>query len=138
MTADLSSIKPGVVGTAILETGPAHAASAVGSGALDVLASPVMIALMEAAAVNCLEGLLPAGCTSLGTKLDVTHEAPTAIGARIAARAEITSVEARRIVFKVQAHDPTGLIGHGEHHRAIVDIGRFLAKLRQRSESSQD
>lgn len=133
--ADVSKIQPGRTGRATLEVRADHSAKVVGSGDMDVLATPVMVALMEAAAVNCLDGVLPAGSTSLGIKLDVVHQAPTAIGGFVEASAQIVSAEHRRIVFKVEARDRAGLIGQGEHERAIVDKDRFLAKLRQRSES---
>lgn len=106
----------------------AHLASALGSGAVEVFATPAMIALMEHAARACVDHLLPAGAISVGTRLDVQHLAPTPLGARVRARAELVEVDGRHLVFRVSASDGNDTIGEGTHERAIVDAARLLAR----------
>lgn len=102
----------------------------VGSGGLDVFATPCMTALMEQAAYTLLQRELPEGRTSVGTKLDVFHVSPSPVGMRVRATAEVTEVpgDGRSVGFKVAAYDDAGLIGEGSHRRAVVDAERFLAK----------
>ncbi|MBQ8365576.1 MAG: thioesterase family protein [Bacteroidaceae bacterium] len=106
-----------------------NCASAVGSGGLDVFATPSMVALMENAAMNAVASHLPEGSTTVGSQINVVHSKPSGIGAVIAATAELVAVEGRRLQFKVVAEDATGVIGDGTHVRYIVDIERFLSKL---------
>ena len=102
----------------------------VGSGGLDVFATPCMAALMEQAAYALLQRELPEGKSSVGTKLDVFHVSPSPVGMRVRATAEVTEVSAdgRSVGFKVSAYDDAGLIGEGSHRRAVIDAERFLAK----------
>lgn len=88
-----------------------------------------MVALMEAACVDCVERLLPAGYLSLGTHLDVTHSAPTPVGLTVIATAELINVDGRKLVFRLEARDDHELIGKGSHTRMIVDSTRFNARL---------
>jgi predicted thioesterase len=127
---DLSRLKPGLEGCASLVVAEAHLAPIVGSGQIEVLASPIMAALMEAAAVDCVERLLPAGHASLGVHLNVTHVAPTPAGRRVTASAELLAIDGRKLTFRVQAHDGDEVIGRGTHSRVVVDAERFRAKLR--------
>jgi predicted thioesterase len=103
-------------------------ASALGSGSLDVFATPAMLALMELAACQALEGHLTPGQTSVGTRLDVAHLAPTPPGVEVRARAELVEVDGRRLVFRVEAFDHQERIGEGSHERALVDPQRLLAR----------
>ena len=103
-------------------------AFAVGSGSLKVLATPKMIALIEKAATDLLEKNLPQEFTSVGTALDIKHNAPTPIGMKIFATAEIVEVDGRKIIFKVAAFDDCGEIGTGTHERFIVGREKFQAK----------
>src|SRR5437588_316038 len=100
---DLSPITPGLTGAAELVVAPEHTAPFVGSGRIAVLATPVMINLIEAAALKAVEHLLPAGHQSLGIHLDVRHTAATPVGMRVTATAEVTRVEGRTITFRVEA-----------------------------------
>src|SRR5437868_10636405 len=102
---DLTPVQPGLRGSAQLTVADAHTAPRVGSGRVRVLATPVMINLMEAAALDCVEALLPDGHQSLGIHLDVSHHAATPVGMRIAATARLVGVEGRRLKFAVEAHD---------------------------------
>ncbi len=122
---DLSSVAPGLRGRAELVVGEEHTAPRIGSGKVHVLATPVMINLIEAAALAAVEHLLPAGCQSLGTHLDVRHIAATPVGMRIHATAEVVAVEGRSIRFRVEARDERELIGDGVHDRVVVNVARF-------------
>lgn len=104
-------------------------AQAMGSGDLPVLATPAMIALMENAAMRCAAQLVPDGCTTVGTRMEVTHDRACGIGSVITARATLVEKTDRIFTFKVEAFDEKGLIGAGIHTRASVLRERFLAKL---------
>lgn len=125
-----AGLKPGLRGRAKIVVGRDQLATAVGSGTVEVFASPMMVALMEAACVDCLEPHLPAGAISLGTHLDVAHRRPSPLGATIEATAELIAVDGRLLTFRVEATDALGLIGDGRHTRAVVDEARFMAKVR--------
>jgi fluoroacetyl-CoA thioesterase len=127
-----TTVKPGLVGHAELRVGEEHTAPRIGSGRVHVLATPVMINLMESAALDAAEHLLPAGHQSLGTKIDVSHVAATPVGHRVRATAEVTEVRGNRIVFRVEAHDDVELIGEGAHHRLVVDVERFDRRVRKK------
>ena len=105
-------------------------AAAVGSGALPVFGTPFMAAMMENAALTCLQNFLEEGQGSVGTHLDISHDAPTPVGMQVWAEAEITNVSenGKMIDFKVSAWDEKGPIGAGTHTRAVILNDRFLAK----------
>ena len=106
----------------------AHSAQALGSGLLPVLATPAMTALMEQAAAGALEDFLPEGWTSVGISLDIEHTSATPLGMSFRAKAEVTAVEGRKILFAVRAYDEVGEIGRGTHERFAVEAEPFLAK----------
>jgi fluoroacetyl-CoA thioesterase len=122
---DLSAIHAGLTGAAELTVAPEHTAARVGSGEIAVLATPVMINLIEAAALAACEHLLPDGHQSLGIHLDVRHTAATPVGLRVAAVAEVLAVEGRTITFRVEARDECEVIGGGTHSRVVVNVARF-------------
>lgn len=134
---DLSALKPGLMGEASLKVSAAETAIAVGSGTVAVFASPMMVALMEAACVDCVERLLPAGYLSLGTHLDVTHIAPTPPGQTVRATAQLASADGRKLVFEVEASDEHEVIGKGVHTRVVVDSARFNARLAAKSSPTE-
>ncbi len=105
-----------------------NTADAVGSGLVPVFATPYMVALMENAAVNAVQEDLEPGQGTVGTRLDVTHDAATPIGMKVWAEAEVTAVEGKRITLAVQAFDEAGPIGGGVHERFVITVDRFLAK----------
>lgn len=107
-----------------------NCASAVGSGGLDVFATPSMVALMENAAMNAVAPYLPEGSTTVGSEINVAHNRPSGVGAVVTATAELVAVEGRRLQFKVVAEDSGGAIGEGTHVRYIVDAERFLSKVK--------
>src|SRR5260370_369137 len=119
---DFSHLPIGREGRAELVVADAHTAPRIGSGRVRVLATPVMINLMEAAALDAVEAMLPAGHQSLGIKLDVTHTAATPVGMRVVATARLVGVEGRRLRFEVEARDEIEAISRGTHE-AVVGHG---------------
>lgn len=101
----------------------------MGSGDMDVFATPAMVALMENAAMNCVAPHLEEGSATVGTMIDVSHIKASAVGALITATAELTAIEGRKLTFKVVAQEGSAIIGEGEHIRYIVERERFLSKL---------
>src|SRR5918999_4150971 len=95
-----ASLTPGLEGTAEILVGTRDTAPHVGSGKIKVLATPVMVSLMEEASLNAVEGLLPPGFQTVGTRLDITHVAATPVGVRVTAQAEVTRVDGRRLTFR--------------------------------------
>jgi predicted thioesterase len=122
----------GLQGTAELVVGEQHTAPRVGSGRIHVLATPVMINLIEAAALAAVEQSLPEEHQSLGTHLDVTHVAATPVGMRVRATAEVVKVEGRTVYFHVRAEDERELIGEGTHERVVVNVNRFDERVRKK------
>jgi fluoroacetyl-CoA thioesterase len=133
---DLSRLKPGLTGSADLVVGEEHTAPRVGSGRVHVLATPVMINLIEAAALAAVENLLPPGHQSLGIRLDVRHFAATPVGMRVAATVELTKIDGRTLAFRVEAHDEKEPIGDGTHERVVVNVERFAARVRRKIEGA--
>jgi fluoroacetyl-CoA thioesterase len=121
----LDDVKPGLTGTAEILVGTRDTAPHVGSGKIKVLATPVMVGLMEEAALKAVEGLLPPGHQTVGTRLEITHVAATPVGLRVTAGAEVVHVEGRRITFRVWADDESERIGEGSHDRIVVEVARF-------------
>src|SRR5712671_2966901 len=117
---DLAHVPNGLRGSADLVVGVEHTAPSIGSGRVPVLATPVMINLIEAAALAAVEHLLPSGHQSLGIRLDVRHFAATPVGLTVTATAEVTKVDGRTITFRVEARDERELIGDGPHERVVV------------------
>ncbi len=132
MTDSTSNIKAGMTGSAELIVGEEHTAPRVGSGKIRVLATPVMINLIEAAALKAAEHLLPPGHQSLGTLLNVKHIAATPVGMKIKALAAVTKVEGRNIFFDVTAEDEKETIGGGTHERVVVNVERFDKRVQRK------
>jgi predicted thioesterase len=128
----MDALKPGLQGRAELLVGEEHTAPRVGSGRVHVLATPVMINLIEAAALDAVERLLPAGRQSLGTVLNVRHVAATPVGMRVTATAEVTAVDGRTIRFRVEARDERELIGDGTHERVVVNVAKFDERVQRK------
>jgi predicted thioesterase len=129
---DLKNVPNGLRGSADLVVGVEHTAPSIGSGLVPVLATPVMINLIEAAALAAVEHLLPEGHQSLGIHLDVRHFAVTPIGMRVRATAEVTAVEGRTLWFRVEASDEKEPIGGGSHERVVVNVARFDARVQKK------
>ena len=127
-----SVIRPGLSGEAGLVVSEEHTAPRIGSGKVRVLATPVMINLIEAAALAAVEHLLPAGHQSLGTVLNVRHIAATPVGMRVRASAQVLETEGRTIRFRVEAHDEKELIGDGTHERVVVNVAKFDQRVQKK------
>ena len=131
-TLDLSALKVGRKGTSEIVVGEEHTAPRVGSGRVHVLATPVMINVMEAAALAAIEHLLPEGHQSLGTHLNVGHYAATPVGMRLRGIAEVTKVDGRNVEFRVEAHDEKERVGDGTHVRVVVNVARFDQRVQRK------
>ena len=122
-------LEPGLTYTCTRVVEEHHLAINVGSGDLRVLSTPMMMALMEEAAMHAVAPHLPEGCTTVGGHIASTHVKPTAHGRTISATATLTAVEGKKLKFTVTAHDEESIIGEGEHLRFIVDKEKFMARL---------
>lgn len=129
---DLSRLTIGLKGSAKILVGEEQTAPRVGSGRVRVLATPVMINMMEAAALDAIERLLPDGHQSLGTHLDVGHYAATPVGMTLRATAEVTGIDGRNVEFRVEAFDDKERIGDGRHVRVVVNVERFDMRIRKK------
>jgi fluoroacetyl-CoA thioesterase len=132
MALELYHLKPGLAGSADLLVGVEHTAPSIGSGLVPVLATPVMINVIEAAALAAVEHLLPSGHQSLGIHLDVRHFAATPIGMRVRATAELIAVDGRTLTFRVEARDEMDAIGDGSHQRVVVNVARFDERVQKK------
>ncbi|MEO8386426.1 MAG: thioesterase family protein [Betaproteobacteria bacterium] len=126
------AILPGTTGEKSIMVAVEHTAPFVGSGRVKVLATPVMINLIEAAALAAIEHLLPDGHQSLGTHLDVSHMAATPVGMRVTATAEVIAVVGRSVKFNVSARDERDLIGEGIHDRVVVNVAKFDLRVQEK------
>jgi fluoroacetyl-CoA thioesterase len=129
---DLSDIRIGLKGSADLLVGIEHTAPRVGSGRVGVLATPVMINVIEAAALAAVEHLLPSGHQSLGIHLDIRHFAATPVGMRIEASCELIGIDGRTLLFQVEARDEKEPIGGGTHKRVVVNVARFDQRVQKK------
>jgi len=109
---------------------PANTAKTLGSGDMEVFATPAMIALMENAAMMAVAPHLDEGASTVGIEMATSHIKASPIGATITASAELISAEGRKLSFKVKAWDEQGVIGEGNHTRFVVDRERFLSKVK--------
>ena len=124
----------GVKGYQEVQTSEANSAKTMGSGSLDVFATPAMIALMEETAWKSIQPYLEEGQGSVGIQLNVDHLAATPLGMKVHCESEVTAVEGRKIEFKVTAYDEVGLIGEGTHQRFIVENEKFQGKANKKLE----
>jgi len=108
----------------------ADTAVALGSGEVAVLGTPRIVSLVEEAAVKALDGRLDPGTTSVGTRIQLDHLHPTAVGLRVRAEARLERIEGRRLTFAVAVHDERSLVAAGKVTRVVVETDRFLDKAR--------
>jgi fluoroacetyl-CoA thioesterase len=104
-------------------------ASHWGSGGLQVFSTPALVGLMESTAVIALTTYLPPGLTTVGAHIDVRHLAATPVGMEVHARAELVTIDGRKLTFKVQAWDEVELIGEATHDRFLIDESKFMGKV---------
>ena len=121
-------LEPGIKGSAGCTVTDNDTAKALGSGGLDVFSTPIMVALMENAALSSVRPYLDEGMDTVGTRLEISHDSATPVGMAVRAESELVEVDRRRLVFEVKAYDEKGLIGQGRHERFIVGVEKFLAK----------
>jgi fluoroacetyl-CoA thioesterase len=125
-------LKPGLTGTAEIVVGTRDTAPHVGSGKIGVLATPIMVNLMEAAALHAVEKFMPPGYQTVGTHLDVKHFAATPVGLRVRAEAKLVKVDGRTLSFRIQAADEREPIGEGDHERLIINVERFDQRMQRK------
>ena len=121
-------LSTGIKGQAETAVTEQNTAKAMGSGTLDVFATPAMVALMESAAYRSVAAELESGMGTVGTLMNVEHVSATPVGMRVTAESELTEIDGRRLVSTVKAFDDAGLIGTGTHERFIVVDEKFVAK----------
>lgn len=126
----MPDLKPGLTGESTLIVQAKYTASHLGSGSggVDVLATPIMIGLMEDAARKIVDPRLEPGLMSVGVNLNITHLAPTPVGMQVTARAKLVEVTGRRLMFNVEAYDEKEKIGEGTHSRAVIKLDHFMSK----------
>ena len=124
----MKEINTGIIGKAQLKVTEKELAVNVGSGSLEVFATPIMVMLMEKSACNCVAEYMEKDETTVGTELNVKHVSASPIGSDITAEAELTEINGREFTFTVKAYDNAGLIGEGTHKRFLVYGEKFTAK----------
>lgn len=128
-----SHLSPGLKAEVRRKVTPDITASHLGSGNVEVLATPAMIALMEQAAVRAVDPLLPEGQKTVGVAVEVKHLAPTPVGMEVRVTAELIEIDGRRLLFRVEAHDEREKVGEGLHRRVIIDVERFAARVAEKA-----
>ena len=118
-------MKPGLNATVEIVVGTRDTAAHVGSGKIGVLATPILVTLLESAALQAVEQFMQPGRQTVGTRLELSHTAATPVGMRVRARAELIRVEGRKLIFKLHAEDEIETIGGGVHERLIISVDRF-------------
>lgn len=121
-------LQPGIKGRKSVTVSEANTAKTMGSGTLDVFATPAMIALIEQAAYTSVASELEPGWGSVGTALNVQHLSASPVGMTVTAETELVEVDRRRLVFSAQVFDETGLVGQGTHERFLVENEKFQSK----------
>ena len=121
-------LETGICGEQSVRVSAENTAKTMGSGTLDVFATPALVALAEKTCWQSVAPALEAGSGTVGTKLEITHDSASPLGIKVWAESEVTQVDGKRIVLKVAAYDEKGLIGQGVHERFIITNDRFLAK----------
>ena len=122
-------MEKGLTYTSTLVVSDEHVAAEMGSGDLQVLATPAMVALKEYAAMLAVAEHLPEGATTVGAMMNTSHVKPSPIGDTVKTTAVLTDIEGRKLTFSIKAEDSKGIIGEAVHVRYIVDRERFMSKL---------
>lgn len=122
----------GIKGKQTVVVNETNTAKAMGSGTLDVFATPSMIALMEETAWKSVSDELEEGCGTVGIHLDVSHDAPTPVGKSVTCESELVQIDGRKLTFEVKAYDERGEIGKGIHERFIINNEKFQKKAAER------
>ncbi len=122
----------GIKGKESVMVGETNSAKTMGSGTLDVFATPAMIALMEETAWKSVANELDEGCGTVGIRLDVSHDAPTPFGMEVTCESELIAIDGRKLTFQLRAYDEQGDIGKGIHERFIVRNETFQTKANEK------
>lgn len=131
---DPSNLRPGLTATVEIIVGTRDTAAHVGSGKIGVLATPILVTLLESAALQAVERFMPAGQQTVGTRLDLSHTAATPVGMRVRAHAELITVEGRKLTFRLHADDEGEAIADGTHERLIISVERFDQRMQKKIE----
>lgn len=121
-------LQPGIKAEKSLTVTDANTAKTMGSGTLDVFATPAIVALIEQTAYTSIESELEPGWGSVGTSLNIQHLSATPVGMTVTATTELVEVDRRRLVFHAEVYDEKGLVGKGTHERFLVENEKFQAK----------
>lgn len=121
-------LQAGIKGLAHQAVTPENTAFALGSGELDVFATPALVALAEKTCWQSVAPYLEAGCGTVGTRMELDHSAPTPLGMTVTCESELLEVDGRRLVFQVRLRDEAGPVGSGVHQRFIIQNEKFLQK----------
>ncbi len=125
-------LKSGIKGKETMIVDESNTAKTMGSGTLDVFATPAMTALMEKTAWKSVAEELEEGCGTVGIRLEITHDAPTPLGMKVTCESVLTGIDGRKLTFEVEARDERGKIGSGIHERFIIDNKKFQEKANQK------
>jgi len=129
----MNTLTEGLTAEIILTITESDTAAKWGSGLVPVFGTPSLVGLLEAAAVKALEGQLPGAQTTVGGHIDVRHLAATPVGMQVRARAELISIDGRKLTFKIEAWDEVEKIGEALHERFVIDTEKFIAKVQAKS-----
>lgn len=121
-------LETGIKGTRTVTVNEENTAKAMGSGTLDVFATPALIALMEETCWRSVANELEEGCGTVGTLLEIKHTAPTPVGMEVTCESTLVEVDGRRLVFEVIAQDAKGVVGEGKHERFVIQNEKFQVK----------
>ena len=121
-------LEAGICGEQSVRVSAENTAKTMGSGTLDVFATPALVALAEKTCWKSVAAALDEGSGTVGTRLELEHSAPTPVGMTVTCESELTAVEGRKLVFKVSLHDEKGPVGGGVHERFIINNAKFAAK----------
>ena len=125
-------LKSGIKGKETMIVDESNTAKTMGSGTLDVFATPAMTALMEKTAWKSVAEELEEGCGTVGIRLEITHDAPTPLGMKVTCESVLTGIDGRKLTFEVEARDERGKIGSGIHERFIIGNKKFQEKANQK------
>lgn len=128
-------LKTGIKGHQEMTVTEEYTAKTMGSGVMDVYATPAMLALMEKTAFTSVTPYLGEGCGTVGIKVDIEHVAPSPVGMKITCESELVAIEGRKLIFSVEASDEKGLIGKGTHERFIIESKKFQEKTDKKLEN---
>lgn len=131
-------LKTGIKGHQSILSTEERSAKVLGSGTLEVFATPAMVALLEKTAQDSVAQYLEEGDGTVGIRLDITHDAPTPLGMQVHCESELIEIDGRRLVFHVNVYDETGRIGGGLHERFIVHNEKFQAKADKKRNKSEN